>query len=50
MRTIFALGEFNEVINFSPEPAEKPTIFDLLFPTAIYSSKNDNKRSSEVRN
>ena len=37
------------VLNFSTESAEKPKNYDLLFLIAIYSPKNDNKHSSELR-
>ena len=35
------------VLNFSIESSQKPTIKVLLFLIAIYSSKNENKPSSE---
>ena len=35
---------------FSTESAQKPTICDLLFLIAIFSSRNDNKYLSEMRN
>ena len=38
------------VLNFSTESAEKSAIYDMLFLTAIYSPKNDNKHPSEMRN
>ena len=40
---------FNKNINFSIESAKKTTIYNLLFLTELYSSKNDNKQPSEMR-
>ena len=37
------------MINFSNESFKIPTIYDLLFIIAIYSFKNINKHSSEVK-
>ena len=37
-------------INFSNESVKKPTIFDLLFTTAIYSLQNVSKQFSEMKN
>ena len=37
------------ILIFSTESAEKPQIDDLQFLIAIYSPKNDNKHSSEIR-
>lgn len=34
---------FNKNINFSIESAKNPETYDLLFLTAVYSPKNDNK-------
>ena len=50
MRKISVYGEFNKNINISTESAEKSTIYDLLFLVSIYSPKNDNKKTSEMRN
>ena len=47
---IQVFGVFNKNINFSTESTDKPKIYDLLFLIAIYSSKNDNKYPSEIRN
>ena len=38
------------VLNFSTESAKELTLYGLLFLIAIYSPKNDNKHSSEMRN
>ena len=38
------------VLKFNTESSKKPTLYDMLFLTAIYSPKNDNKHSSEMRN
>ena len=38
------------VLNFSTESAEKPKTLNSLFLIATYSSKNQNKPPSEIRN
>ena len=38
------------VLNFITESAKKPKVYHLLFFTAIYSPKNDNKHPSKKRN
>ena len=44
-------GLFNKTINFIiTESVKKPTIYDLLFLTGIYSLKNINKYPSEMKN
>ena len=47
-------GVFNKisisVLNFSTNSAKKPTNYDLVFLTAIYSPKNDNKHPRKMRN
>ena len=40
----------NSVLNFSTELAKKPSMYILLFLSALCSPKNDNKRPSEIRN
>ena len=41
---------FNKIINFITESVKKPTIYDLLFLSGIYSPKNINKYPSEMKN
>ena len=43
-------GVFNKIINFIAESVKKPTIYDLLFLSGIYSLKNINKYLSEMKN
>ena len=38
------------VQNFSTLSAKELTLYELLFLIAIYSSNNDNKHPSEMRN
>ena len=38
------------VLNFSTESAKELTLYDFLFLIAIYSSNNDSKHPSEMRN
>ena len=38
------------VLNFSTESAKELTLYDFLFLITIYSSNNDSKHPSEMRN
>ena len=39
-----------QVLNFGTESAKEITLYDLLFLIAIYSTNNDNKYLSQMRN
>ena len=41
---------FNKIINFINESIKKPTIYDLLFLSGIYSPKNINKYPAKMKN
>ena len=50
MLTISVFGVSNKSINFSTELIEKAIIYDLLLLIAIYSTKNDDEHTHEMRN
>ena len=47
-KNVLKIGS-DKMINFSNESFKIPTIYDLLFIIAIYSLKNVNKHSSEMK-
>ena len=50
MRKMSVFEVFNKITNFITESVKKPTIYDLLFLSGIYSPKNVNKYPSEIKN